>query len=135
MNARQLAARVAPAQKTPPRAPAAAPRPSPAPGGPSFADQLRQAQEPAPGAAPDVTLSAHAEKRVRQRGISMTAPEQRALAGAMDQLGAQGAQDAVLLRHDAAFVVNVPNRTVVTALGTGEMQQRAFTQIDSAMLL
>ncbi len=132
MNVRHLAARVGPAKQTPRRdTPPSPPDASPASNGPSFADQLRQAQEP----APDVTLSAHAEKRVRQRGISMTAPEQRALAGAMDQLGAQNAKDAVLLRADAAFVVNVPSRTVVTAVGAGEMKARTFTQIDSAMLL
>lgn len=135
MNARQLASRVAPT-KAPPQRPAPPPR-VPASKGPSFADQLRRAQEPAQGgpASSAVTLSAHAEKRVRQRGISMSAAEQHALAGAMDRLGAQGARDAVLLRPDAAFVVNVPSRTVVTAVGAGEMQARAFTQIDSAMLL
>ena len=39
------------------------------------------------------------------------------------------------MRPDAAFVVNIPNRTVVTALDRQEMQERVFTQIDSAMLV
>jgi hypothetical protein len=34
-----------------------------------------------------------------------------------------------------ALLVNVPNRTVFTALDQSEMQKRVFTQIDSAMTL
>lgn len=57
------------------------------------------------------------------------------LGQAMQDLEAKGARDALLIRSDAAFVVNVPNRTVVTAIGQEEMAHRAFTQIDSAMLI
>ena len=53
----------------------------------------------------------------------------------MHQLEAKGARDALLLRNDAAFVVNIPSRTVVTAMGQGELQERVFTNIDSAMLV
>ena len=53
----------------------------------------------------------------------------------MKTLAAKGARDALLMRADAAFVVNVPNRTVITAIDRQEMQHRVFTQIDSAMLL
>jgi hypothetical protein len=39
------------------------------------------------------------------------------------------------MRSDAAFIVNVPTRTVVTAVETSELQDRVFTQIDSAVIL
>lgn len=128
MNVRQLATRTAgpvhPGPATQPRGPDA-------PSGSSFADALRRAQE-----APDrLTLSAHAEQRVRQRGISLTPSDQDAMTEALDHLEAKGARDALLLRPDAAFVVNVPNRTVVTALDAGDLQNRVFTEIDSAYVL
>ena len=99
--------------------------------GASFADHLKSAKkEPT-----DVSLSAHAKQRLAQRGISLDASERQALSEAVQKLDAKGAQDAAVMRSDAAFVVNVPNRTVVTALDQSEMQQRVFTQIDSAMML
>lgn len=84
---------------------------------------------------PGVTLSAHARQRIAQRGISFNEFDQRTVFDAFQALDAKGARDALLFRGDAAFVVNVPNRTVVTALDPAEAQQRIFTQIDSAMLI
>lgn len=128
MNVRQLATRTAgpvhPGPATQPRGPDRAPETS-------FADALRRAQGP-----PErLTLSAHAEQRIRQREISLTPADQAAMTEALDHLEAKGARDALLLRPDAAFVVNVPNRTVVTALDAGDLQNRVFTDIDSAYVL
>ena len=97
----------------------------------SFADHLEAAQDQ----TDDINLSGHAKQRIVQRNISLDATQRQDLADAMDQLDDKGAQDAAVLRDDAAFVVNVPNRTVVTALDQTEMKQRVFTQIDSAMRL
>ena len=131
MNVRQLAARV-----EGPGAAGLAPPASRAPDAPgsAFADALRHAER---GAAPDdgITLSAHAERRIEARGISLDAAERQSLADAVRLLDAKGAREALLLRADAAFVVSVPSRTVVTAVSTDEMRDRAFTQIDSAFVL
>lgn len=128
MTIQQRSARVTPAQRSVSPAP---PATRDGPRGASFADHLGAAQNDAGG----IQLSAHAKQRVAQRGISLDAAERTALADAVQHLDAKGAQDAAVLRQDAAFVVNVPSRTVVTALDRTEMQQRVFTQIDSAMML
>jgi flagellar operon protein len=99
--------------------------------GGSFEDHLTEAGSDADG----IVLSVHARQRVAQRDISLDAAERQTLSNAMQTLDDKGAQDAAVLREDAAFLVNVPNRTVVTALDQSEMQQRVFTQIDSAMTL
>ena len=131
MNVRQLAARV----EGPGSAglPPPAPRPTEARGA-AFADALRRAEQ---GTRPDdgISLSAHAERRIEERGISLDAAERQSLADAVQLLDAKGAREALLLRADAAFVVSVPSRTVVTAVSTDEMRDRAFTQIDSALVL
>ncbi len=129
MNVRHLAARVdgPGAAGVRPNAPRA---PTP-PGAPSFADALHRARNADDG----ITLSAHAERRLQERGISLDAAERRSLADAVQLLDAKGARDALLLRSDAAFVVSVPSRTVVTAVAADELRDRAFTQIDSALLL
>lgn len=100
--------------------------------GSSFQEELQQAQE---ARTEEVHLSKHAEKRIQQREISFDALEQQSVSEAMGQLSDKGARDALLLRSDAAFLVNVPNRTVVTAMDRGEMSSRMVTDIDSAYML
>ncbi|MEX2400070.1 MAG: TIGR02530 family flagellar biosynthesis protein [Rhodothermales bacterium] len=97
-----------------------------------FAEELRRAREQE---AAGFKLSAHARERIEQRGISLNASEQRSLNEAIQQLEEKGSKDALLLRSDAAFVVNVPSRTVVTAVETNALRERVFTQIDSALML
>lgn len=80
-------------------------------------------------------LSAHAQERIAQRAIAFDADTRRSIEQAMGQLAGKGARDALLLRSDAAFLVNVPNQTMVTAMNQSEMQERVFTNIDSAYLL
>lgn len=133
MKARDIAARVGPPPEAKP--PARAQPASPETPHGAFADALQRARGSSFDALPDLKLSAHAEQRIAQRDISMTRPERQALGRAIRKLDAKGARDALLLRPDAAFVVNVPNRTVVTAINQSELQERIFTQIDSAMLV
>ena len=131
MNIRQLATRIDADQKVSARGHPQTGRPAQGEGRSDFASQLKRARLEAMG----TKISSHAWQRIQQRGISMTEAEQYRLGEAMKTLAAKGAHDALLMRADAAFVVNVPNRTVVTAIDRHEMQHRVFTQIDSAMLL
>lgn len=100
--------------------------------GPSFQEELQQAQQ---DRTEEIQVSKHARKRIEQREISFDAGDQQSVSEAMGQLSSTGAQDALLLRQDAAFLVNVPNRTVVTAMDRAEMSQRMVTDIDSAYML
>lgn len=122
---RQLAGRVAP----PPVQPGG-PRDAAAPHAKDFAALLQQARE-----APRLTVSAHASQRAGERAIDLSEPVQHRISEALDTLDAKGARDALLLGSDAAFVVSVSNRTVVTAMALDEMRDRAVTQIDSAFML
>ncbi|WP_420456787.1 flagellar biosynthesis protein [Rubrivirga sp.] len=124
MTVQQIAGRVAALPAPPsPGAPSA-------PRGPGFAEWLDRAAGP-----PSLTVSAHAAQRLGERGLALTDGDRARIADALDTLAAKGSRDAVLLGPDAAFVVNVPNRTVVTALAPDEMRDRAVTQIDSALIL
>lgn len=96
-----------------------------------FAEVLYQVQALDQG----LCLSAHARQRIAQRGIAFDELLARQLAEAMQKLSSKGAREALVVHPEAAFIVSVPNRIVVTALDRQEMQQRIFTQIDSAYLL
>ena len=54
---------------------------------------------------------------------------------AIDKAAAKGAKDALMIIGGNGFIVNVPNRTVVTALDGNAMNEHVFTQIDSAIII
>ncbi|GGA39718.1 TIGR02530 family flagellar biosynthesis protein [Paenibacillus physcomitrellae] len=82
-----------------------------------------------------VRFSNHAAKRLEQRGIQLR-PEQLGKIGqAIDDAAAKGSKDSLILMKDMAFIVNVGNRTVVTAMDGNSMKNNVFTQIDSAVII
>lgn len=134
MTVRDIATRIEPGQMAPQRSPS--PARTPETGGLNqFAEELRRAREKAAGTPTGFQLSAHAQERIQERGISLDVEQQQSMTDALFQLESKGSKDALLLRSDAAFIVNVPSRTVVTAVDTNELRERVFTQIDSAVML
>jgi len=82
-----------------------------------------------------VKFSHHAEQRLAQRGIRLEPEQLHRLGGAIDKAAAKGAKDSLVLFQDMAFIVNVKNRTVVTAMDGASMNDHVFTQIDSTILV
>jgi flagellar operon protein len=108
--------------------PAAAPSTQQVPGGPSFADVLRTQQPQA------VRFSSHALQRVERRGIDVSAETLGRLNDGVDRAAGKGARASVVFVDATAFVVSVPNRTVITAVDREHMKQQVFTNIDSAVI-
>lgn len=79
----------------------------------------------------DVRVSSHAENRLRERGLNLTGDDISRIGGAMDTLASKGGRDSLVLMGGTALIVNVPNRTIITAMDAGNV----FTNIDSAMIL
>jgi flagellar operon protein len=98
--------------------------------GPSFADVLAKSTTTA--AAP--TFSRHALERVNRRGIALDQATLQRLAGGMSRAATKGSKDAVVFVDNTAFVVSVPNNTVITAVGSEHMREHVFTNIDSAVI-
>lgn len=82
-----------------------------------------------------VHFSSHAEQRLVQRGIRLGQEQLEKLGGAIDKAASKGAKESLVLFEDMAFIVNVKNRTVVTAMDDAAMQNHVFTQIDSTVLV
>ena len=102
--------------------------PAPVPGGPSFADVLRT-QQSAP-----VRFSAHALQRAQRRGIDLSPATLGRLQDGVERAAGKGARASVVFVDATAFVVSVPNRTVITAVDREHMKQQVFTNIDSAVI-
>ncbi len=118
-----------PALLPPGLAPAGRPVPANVPAtGPSFASVLgATAQQP-------VKFSAHALQRVERRGIDTSPATLARLGDGLDRAAAKGARASVVFVDSTAFVVSVPNRTVITAVDRDHMKQQVFTNIDSAVI-
>ncbi|MEW9697717.1 TIGR02530 family flagellar biosynthesis protein [Paenibacillus sp. SI8] len=82
-----------------------------------------------------VRFSHHAEVRLKERGIQLQPEQLDKLSTAIDKVAAKGAKDALMLLNGNALIVNIPNRTVVTALDGNSMNEHVFTQIDSAIFI
>ena len=107
--------------------------------GPAFANALKDALAKDPvkeqvGGGP-VKFSGHALDRIRDRGISMSGELMKKLEGAVDSAAKKGSKDSLVLTNDAAFIVSVKNRTVITVLDRNAMNGNVFTNIDSTVVV
>lgn len=80
-------------------------------------------------------LSHHAELRLKQRGIDLKPEQMAKIQSAIDKAAAKGAKDTLILLNQTALIVNVKNRTIITAMDGANMKDNVFTQIDSAVIL
>lgn len=109
---------------TPPARPSGAAQ---ATNGPAFADVLAQRTT-------DVRFSKHALQRVERRGIELDPSTLARLDAGVTLAAGKGARESLVLVDGTAFVVAVPNRTVVTAVDHEHMREQVFTNIDSAVI-
>ena len=93
----------------------------------AFARKLRAAEE--------IKFSAHAEKRMKLRGVELTEDDKSKLRATVDRMAEKGAKDALILMKETALVVSVKNRTVITAVDEASAKENIFTNIDSAAIL
>ncbi|MEX2415315.1 MAG: TIGR02530 family flagellar biosynthesis protein [Paenibacillaceae bacterium] len=82
-----------------------------------------------------VKFSNHAEVRLQQRGIRFGVEQLNKLETAIDKAAAKGSKESLILIQDVALIVNIKNRTVVTAIEGNQMKDNVFTQIDSAVII
>lgn len=82
----------------------------------------------------EVKLSKHAELRLQERNIKLTDAQQQKIRQAVDKAEQKGVRDSLVLVDDIAMVVNVRNRTVITVVGSGELKDNVFTNIDGAVI-
>ncbi len=80
-----------------------------------------------------IKFSGHASKRLESRNIQLSEVEINKLQEAVGKAEAKGAKDSLVMLKDKAFIVNIPNRTVVTAVEVAEGNENVFTNIDSVV--
>jgi flagellar operon protein len=80
-------------------------------------------------------FSSHATQRLKDRNIQLDAATLSKVGDAVDKADQKGVQDTLVLTKDAALIVNVKNRTVVTAMDRAALTGNVFTNIDGAVIV
>ena len=80
-------------------------------------------------------FSSHALSRIKDRGIPMGSELMQKLETAVNTAAEKGSREALVLSKDAAFIVSVKNKTVITAVGRDQMAGNVFTNIDSTVVI
>ncbi len=106
--------------------------PSQSQGSTSFDELLRKQQSQS---AQEVKFSAHAQVRMQERSIVMTTEDNLKLKEAIHRIAEKGGNESLVLMDDLAFVVSVPNQTVITAMDSVSLRDNVFTNIDSAIVI
>lgn len=99
----------------------------------SFREILQQrsqeTQEPE-----NLKFSKHALNRLNDRNIELDNRQLERLQAGADKAGEKGIRDSLVIVDQLAFIVNVPNRTVVTAMDSTATDENIFTNINGAVI-
>ena len=101
----------------------------------SFEEVLRQKQNDAVMETSELKFSKHAASRLNDRNILLTDSQNVRLENGVKQASEKGIKESLVLVDSLAFIVNVPNKTVVTALDQTEANSNIFTNIDGAVII
>lgn len=83
----------------------------------------------------ELKFSKHASNRLMDRNISLTQNQNERLENGVKAASEKGIKESLVLVDSLAFIVNVPNRTVVTAMEQTETTSNIFTNIDGAVIM
>lgn len=79
-------------------------------------------------------FSAHALSRLNSRGVKLTENDVSRLNDAVEKANSKGSNETLVLIDEKAFIVSIPNRTVITVVNKNQMESNVITNIDSAVI-
>jgi len=80
-----------------------------------------------------IKFSKHASERLTNRNISLTHSQVKRLEDGAQKAREKGVKESLVCVDDYAFIVNVKNNVVVTALSGDD--EKVFTNIDGAVIM
>ncbi len=100
----------------------------------SFQQILKQASEQTVQTE-GVTFSKHANERLSSRNINLNANQMERLNKGVMQAKEKSINESLVMMDNIAFIVNVKNNTVVTAMDQTTNDSNIFTNIDGAVIV
>lgn len=101
--------------------------------GVSFEEILNRKREVSESS--ELKFSKHAAMRLENRQISLSEEQSMRLENGVQKASEKGIKESLVLIDSLAFIVNVPNKTVVTAMNQEESGDNIFTNIDGAVIV
>lgn len=81
----------------------------------------------------ELKFSKHANERLASRNIDLTDEQLERLEIGAKKASEKGIVESLVMVDDLAFIVNIKNNTVITAVNDGE--DKVFTNIDGAVIM
>ena len=100
--------------------------------GRSFQEILESSQNRSAG---EVKFSKHAAGRLADRNIELTSGQMERLQEGTQRAQQKGIKESLVIVDQLAFIVNIPNSTVVTAMNQNDAVENVFTNIDGAVII
>lgn len=98
----------------------------------SFQEILQRQQSQA---GSEVKFSKHAAGRLADRNIELTQAQIERLNEGAAKAEEKGIKESLVIVDSLAFIVNIPNNTVVTAMNQTDAAENVFTNIDGAVII
>lgn len=83
----------------------------------------------------EVKFSQHAAGRLADRNIELTETQMERLNEGAARAEEKGIRESLVIVDQLAFIVNIPNNTVVTAMNRSDTAENIFTNIDGAVII
>lgn len=82
----------------------------------------------------ELKFSKHAANRLSDRNIELSDSQLDRLTSGTKQASQKGINESLVLVDDMAFIVNIKNNTVITAMDKNSSEENVFTNIDGAVI-
>ena len=83
----------------------------------------------------EVKFSKHAAGRLSDRNIELTKGQMERLQEGTEKAGEKGIKESLVIVDQLAFIVNISNNTVITAMNKQDALENVFTNIDGAVIM
>lgn len=83
----------------------------------------------------ELRFSKHAANRLADRSITLSDNQLNRLTEGAKKAGEKGIRESLVMVDQLAFIVNVPNNTVITAMDQTQASENVFTNIDGAVIV
>lgn len=83
----------------------------------------------------EVNFSKHAVKRAIDHNIELTDDNLSRLNEGVKMASEKNLEEPLILVGNTAFLVNIPNNTVITAVDSSDMKGNVFTNIDGTVII
>ena len=83
----------------------------------------------------ELRFSKHASNRLADRNLTLSDEQLSRLTEGARKAGEKGIKETLVMVDQLAFIVNVPNNTVITAMDQTQAKDNIFTNIDGAVIV